>query len=603
MGTYTFVRQLTREKLKLGMSTYVIAALLVFFATASATMYYFYTQNSNVQRDITSAFDNEIRTTESSITQRMQSYEDILRGGAGLFNASNNEVSGDAWRIFIGEFNVPQRYPGVSGFGYLPRVSRQNAAEFTERTRQNGMAGYTITPGGDRDEYYPVAFVEPYSDGLNSVIGFDMYSEPARRTAMLTARDTGLPTATAKLILKQDRQHTDARPGFLIFMPIYQPGAPIETSAQRDQSLQGYIYAPFRAGELLTNILSADTAKQFAFKIYDGDSTSTSDNLFESSNYSEIFESSAHLFRTRQYKFANHTWTMQYTASKDLLPQRERISPLSTLIRGLLTGLFFAIVVYYLLANRANKLATQKAQEVQNAKDELLSLASHQLRTPATVVKQYVGMILHGYVGKLSAQQRTMLQKAYDSNERQLNIINQILYVARLDAGRIKLNTEKLAINQLLRDVVREHTESIKESGQHLRVKIPRKNYRLPADRQYLHMAIDNIISNASKYTPDDGTISISLVPQKSSVDIIVSDTGIGIEEASIPFVFEKFTRIDNEMSAQNSGSGIGLYLAGQIVSLHGGSIKVDSVANKGSTFVISLPLHPRKASAPDDKA
>ena len=183
MGNYTLVRQLTREKLKLGASTYIIVALLVFFATGSATVYYWYSQNLSAKQGINTAFESEIRASENMITQRMQSYEDILRGSVGLLNTSSS-VTRDEWKVFIGGYDISQRYPGVQGFGYIERVPKQVLAEHKNRIQSEGYANYEVHPSGDREEYYPIVYLEPQLDNYSGIIGYDSYSESTRQAAI-----------------------------------------------------------------------------------------------------------------------------------------------------------------------------------------------------------------------------------------------------------------------------------------------------------------------------------------------------------------------------------------------------------------------------------
>lgn len=245
--------------------------------------------------------------------------------------------------------------------------------------------------------------------------------------------------------------------------------------------------------------------------------------------------------------------------------------------------------------NRAEaKLLQERNDELQaisRTKDEFVALASHQLRTPATAVKQYLGMVLQGYAGEITDLQAEMLSKAFDSNERQIEIINQILNAARADTGKLAMTMAPLDIVALVRGVTDELRPSVEKREHKLVVKLPDKPKIAQADAGYLRMAIENLLSNADKYTPEDGTISISLRHVGDLLKLSVKDTGVGIEKADFDKLFVKFSRVHNPLSVQAGGSGIGLYLAGEIVRLHGGKVEVVSAIDKGTTFTIILPL------------
>lgn len=229
-------------------------------------------------------------------------------------------------------------------------------------------------------------------------------------------------------------------------------------------------------------------------------------------------------------------------------------------------------------------------QSPQEAKDDFLALASHQLRTPATGVKQYLGMLKEGMAGPLSDLQIKLINKAYDSNERQLNIINELLFVARADSGQIKLNQDPISLNRLIEDIFEEQQLSFRNKNQICNIKLPRKDVMFSGDEQYMRMAIENIVTNASKYTGEGGKIEIALSEDGSKTIIEISDNGVGIDEEDRHLLFKKFSRLENELSAVVNGSGMGLYLAKKVVESHNGKIEFHSKKGVGSRVKFILP-------------
>jgi PAS domain S-box-containing protein len=241
----------------------------------------------------------------------------------------------------------------------------------------------------------------------------------------------------------------------------------------------------------------------------------------------------------------------------------------------------------------AESLSEEQARlvELSRSKDEFISLASHQLRTPATGVKQYVGMILSGYAGRVSSHQRQLLQTAYESNERQLKIINDLLKVAHVDSGKVTLHKQLIDVIDLLDDVIDEQADTFKSRGQGaiFKHKVPSLKARIDVDR--IRMVLENIIDNASKYSLHGSTVIITVRKVKDCVQIRVKDQGVGIAPKDLDKLFKKFSRIDNPLSTLVGGTGLGLYWAKEIIDLHGGKISVSSTPKKGSTFTIQLPL------------
>lgn len=230
--------------------------------------------------------------------------------------------------------------------------------------------------------------------------------------------------------------------------------------------------------------------------------------------------------------------------------------------------------------------------EVNAAKDEFISLASHQLRTPATGVKQFIGMLLDEYFGKVTAEQRSILEYAYESNERQLEVINDLLKVAQVDAGKLVLAKEETDVAAMLEDVMQEQRAQFAERKQRVVLDRPEEPVMASIDASRIRMVIENLIDNASKYTPDGKriTVTVNHISSKNEVVIKVKDQGVGIAEDDIPKLFQKFSRLENPLSIQVGGTGIGLYWAQKIIDLHDGSIKIQSKLNKGTTFTVRIP-------------
>jgi PAS domain S-box-containing protein len=240
--------------------------------------------------------------------------------------------------------------------------------------------------------------------------------------------------------------------------------------------------------------------------------------------------------------------------------------------------------------NQALKIQRKELLSLNKSKDEFISLASHQLRTPATGVKQYIGMLLEGYGGELDKEQMHLLKVAYESNERQLEIIDDLLKVAHIDAGKVNLTKHETNLNTLLKNILEEQADTFKNRNQSVKFKPPEKPLVAVIDGQRIRMVLENIIDNASKYTPKGKRISVHLQEKNGFVEIHIADQGVGIPEEEMSQLFQKFTRIDNHLSTVVGGTGIGLYWAKKIVDLHEGKIEVSSRLDKGSTFTVILP-------------
>lgn len=236
---------------------------------------------------------------------------------------------------------------------------------------------------------------------------------------------------------------------------------------------------------------------------------------------------------------------------------------------------------------------------INKAKDEFISVASHQLRTPATGVKQYIGMVLEGYAGEIDDNQREMLTKAYESNERQLQIVSNLLRVAQVDAGKVRLRPADTDIVQLVDDTIKEQQAKFEQRRQTVTFDRPSGEVILEIDKPHFRMVLENLIDNASKYSPEDTKVSVSIFHAGGDVKIQIKDQGVGIKESDQDRLFEKFFRIDNPLSTLVGGTGLGLYWAKKIIDLHNGTIQVESKEGKGTAFIITMPAVRQEATTP----
>jgi|SRR5579859_1418080 len=536
-----------------------------------------------LQHDINVAEDTRITATEHLVESQLNSYEEILSGGVGLFQGSD-EVTRSDWQHYIAAFNVTQDYPGAQAFGYARVTTSDELPDLTAYMQAQGVADFAIQPSSPaRDVYAPVVYTQPERPGV--MFGFDMLSEPTRRMAVLEARDTNRAIITQPITLMAKTSQKNLT-GFNMYVPYYDIAQPIQTTAQRQAAIKGYVFASFRANIFFKNIVASDQAKTMGLSIRAGATP-----LYASGNYASLIKQHGILQVTRPLQVYGQTWTITYAFNRHgLVSQPQLNRPAGVLFAGIFMAIMVPLIVWLLLRARSSELLMQKERDIELAKDELLSLASHQLRTPATGVKQYLGMVLQGFLGPVVPEQHLILEKAYASNDRQLHVINEILHLAKIDAGRIVLARQNTNLRDLLHDIMHEQQSDLKNAGHKLTTHIPKQPIMLNVDAHMLRMAFENLLSNAIKYTHRGGKITITVRQTATEVHISIQDTGVGIAQEDFPKLFKQFSRLPNEMSQQVGGTGVGLYLAKHLIELHGGSIRVTSSLGHGTTFSVTLP-------------
>ena len=231
-----------------------------------------------------------------------------------------------------------------------------------------------------------------------------------------------------------------------------------------------------------------------------------------------------------------------------------------------------------------------KRTEEELAKNEMIALASHQLRTPATAVKSLMSMLIDEYVGKLSQEQLAILKQAYEENDRQLKLVESMLNVAHIDSGSIEIERKKTNIGLLVSEVVTHVTPILKSRKQKIKMETPKTPVVHKVDKQRLQIVVENLLSNASKYTKKGGAIYVKIEKNTDGMIMHVSDSGVGIAKKDLTKLYQKYSRLSNIETTRITGSGLGLYLSKRIVDMHGGTIKVNSTLGKGSTFTVIIP-------------
>ena len=239
----------------------------------------------------------------------------------------------------------------------------------------------------------------------------------------------------------------------------------------------------------------------------------------------------------------------------------------------------------------ALRLVNEKLQEVDKVRSAFVAIASHEIRTPLTSTLGYVDNMLDGVTGSLNERQTQYLRQVKANTNRLTRLINELLDLSLIEAGRLQLHKTDVPAAEPIREVLKTLQPLAQDKSIRLVYDLNAAMPSLKADRDKIYQAVLNIAQNAIKFTPDGGTVSIEADSVGEVVHIRVRDTGPGLSEEQIPKVFDKFYT-GTGVPGRNEGIGLGLAIAKSLVELHGGTISVRSRPGEGSTFCITLPLN-----------
>lgn len=570
----------------------LVLALIVFLVGFSLSSMFAKSVADQNTRDFKTRIEQRSLSIKTYAEDRLNSYNLVLFAAASVYNINQRQLTYEQWQKFYRDNNIGDQFPSLLGLGFTKVLGADEVAGYEQAMRQAGREGFTITPVGSRDIYTAISYLEPADKYNTRAIGFDMFSESTRRKAMETARDESRVAMTAPVSLVQDGGDDDGNDlqGVLLYYPVYRGGHTPTTIAERQAAIDGYVYIAVRPSDILTRYL--ERSKGFdssGLTITLADVSSDETRMFVLDN--SPAEAKNKKEATNDMVIDDRVWRITVAGQDVALNTIFGPGSLFTL-GGVVSGLL-GMMTYFVLHRRVSRVAEIYEGEVEKSKDELLALASHQLRTPASGVKQYIGILREGIMGNLTPAQQTIIEKAYETNERQIHIINDMLYVSKADAGQLMIEPVDTDVTRLVREVI-DDIESDAAQKEITLVFSRQRPAKIIADERFLAMIIENVVSNAVKYSYPQSTVRITLHDRRDYYLLKVFDKGVGIAEQDTERIFDKFERSDNPLSYVEGGSGLGLFLARALARAHGGDLSVDSTEGKGSTFTIRMP---KKAS------
>ncbi|KIZ36492.1 MAG: hybrid sensor histidine kinase/response regulator [Pseudomonas sp. K35] len=657
------------------------------------------------------------KVTEA-IRKRLRDHEQILLGGAGLFDAVES-VSREQWRTYVERLLLPDRYPGIQGVGFSQAIPQAERDAHVARMRAQGYPDYDIHPPGQRELYTSIVYLEPFLRRNLAAFGYDMYSEPTRRRAMQRAAQLGETSITGKVTLLQET-HGKVQAGVLLYVPVYRPSAPLTTPEQRMQALRGFVYSPYRVEDLMRGILRAADLP-LALHIYASPGEEPEHLLYASSEALE--PGSARFSQLQQLELYGQTWTLRMDSRPEF---DERFHSNEALVFGL--GLGLSLLVFFLtsslalrhsraqaLANEmtrhirqsrhdlrlseerlslalkgsndglwdldleagsmfasprawemlgyrpneltcdlklwerltvAEDLAQQKARlaqtmlsnvdhfttelrlqhkhghvvpvllrghiqrdpqgmaqrisgtlmdlterkRVEQMKNDFVSTVSHELRTPLTSISGALGLVVGGALGAAPPAMQQMLEIAYRNSLRLGHLINDLLDMEKIAAGKMSFELREHSLGDLLEESLASNQALCEQHGVRCTLEHP-ADVLVWVDSLRLQQVLGNFLSNAVKFTPEGGEIRLHSSLRGTKVRISVTDQGPGIPEAFRSRVFEKFAQADASDSRQKSGTGLGLAITKELIERMGGTVGFDCVPGQGTTFWCELPI------------
>ena len=232
-----------------------------------------------------------------------------------------------------------------------------------------------------------------------------------------------------------------------------------------------------------------------------------------------------------------------------------------------------------------------KRKQANQLKDDFVSTVSHELRTPLAITKEGITLILDNIVGPVNPKQADILTTARENIDRLARIIESLLDISRIEAGRVELKKKLIDLTALVAATVRPFEQRIREKGLELKLELPEKEIRVYADPDKITQVVTNLLGNAVKFTRK-GSIAVMIREKQEEIECLIRDTGLGLSKEDLPNLFTKFQQFGRISGGGEKGTGLGLAISRGIIELHNGEMSAESILNKGTTFTFTLPKY-----------
>ncbi|MCP3099639.1 CHASE domain-containing protein [Myxococcus sp. K15C18031901] len=580
------------------------ALLTGLLLTAGATAYVL--RGVGMRRE--QLFNDSVTDGALALQQRMDTYQAMLLGTRGVFSSSQ-EVERREFRAYTESLEVPRRYPGILSLSYAQWLNADQRPAYEARIRSEGFPQFRVWPPSGASHSVVVEMVEPLTERNAGALGFDMFSEPVRRKALLRALETGRPSATGKVELVTERDGDEAaQAGFLLYVPVYETHAahtPEPTTlAQRRALIQGFVYGAFRMKDLVDGLRFPGFQTTIDLSIYDGRGIRPNAHLYGP----PLTEPPSHPELPREQlvvNMAGEPWTLVFEARSAFMSGTHSSLPATVALGGVVMSLLLFLVIRAQVNARASaeragldhqRLASE-AQAAVRVRDEFLSVAAHELRTPLTSLKLQL-QLLFRQLRQEARLDAGRLERSMETCERQTTrlsqLIDSLLDVSRLTSGRMELQLEELDLGEVVRELAQRFESEAQAAG--VRLSVDASERILGRwDRLRLEQVITNLVSNALKYG-HGAPVDVRVRGDTDVARLEVEDRGIGVAPEDARRIFDRFERAVS--SRHYGGLGLGLFITRQLVEALGGRIAVESRPGQGSVFTVTLPL-----SGPGDGA
>ena len=524
-------------------------------------------------------FENAVQSTVDRIRGRLDAYTAMLRGTSGLFIASEY-VSRRDFHDYVARLRLQRNFPGVQGIGFSQQVEARGLDSLVAAVRAERGSAFDVYPDTPRPEYTVILYLEPEDERNRVALGYDMFTDPTRREAMIRARDSGSVAMSGRVTLVQEID-LDRQAGFLLYVPVYRARRIPVSVAERRRDLLGYVYSPFRGDDFFRGVFGSERQPRTSFRVYDGTIRSAATLLHDSRRVGNQSSGGGRFSATREMDVYGRTWTIDVTS----LPAFEQSSDRWLAPAVALLGTIVSVLLY--VVTRSQVRARESAEQTETARARFYAAMSHELRTPINAIIGYNDLLLAEVYGTLEPEQRRAIERGQRAANQLRELVSDVLDVSKLEAGKVTVDRENVHIPTLVDELSATIQPMMEERGCELRRCCEGGDLVIHTDPRRVRQILLNLLSNAAKFGAGRPVELRCVDRGGNGVILEVTDQGPGIAQGDQRRIFEEFVQLPN---AAIGGTGLGLPISRRLAVLLGGTLEVHSQLGAGSTFRLSLP-------------
>ena len=572
----------------------MLLLLVVSGLTLSSLAFFFVDQRDQAEAWNTRA--KHVHDLVLGLQRNIDQHVDIVSNIAGLYAVSQTITRKQVQRYTK---TILHKYPTILALEWIPRVPAAQRDRYEKQLQQLTRADPAIwetDSTGTRirarsgDEYFPVFFVEPLQSNID-IMGYNLISNPSRRSALNRARDLALPTATAPIRLVHN---SEEQPGFLIIAPIFTIDKSITTITQRRQYLRGYVLGVYRIHDLLDQLFLNYDTNEFSIRVSDYEAGVDPIHLYSHDPADIAGDTNARQPQTinkkqdirHELKVADRHWTFDFYPTNQKIRQRWEKWALA------ITGICLTLLTArYILTSRrrseVERIVNERTADLRASNKELESYSysiAHDLRTPLRAITSFSQILDVELKDRLTPGEKDSLKRIIAAGKHMAALIDDILVLSRISRQSIKkrnidLSTiaDNIAENLRLTDPQRQVSWEITP------------DMTVYGDQQLLTIAMLNLLSNAWKYSAKNtaAVIRVGTKWNEGKRVFFVADDGIGFDMQYSDDIFKPFRRLHKDEWFE--GTGIGLATVARIIGRHHGEIWVEAQPGQGATFFFTL--------------